>query len=84
MMDSETCWMNVDTPTKTCTMHRVGCRYEVGKYEIDRKGIEELKEDGGWLSFESLPHAEAHYHKTYEQRHYALSLGCRCLTQAGD
>lgn len=40
--------VNVDKPTRTCTIHKEGCRY-VLKNETPLKGIGELKDDGGWV-----------------------------------
>lgn len=80
-MSEEVYWMNVDVPTQKCTIHRIGCEHELRKYETNKKGIEKIKENGGWLSFQSLPAAEMHYRNHYQQRNYALSLRCRCLTQ---
>lgn len=39
-------WVNVDKPTKTCTIHVRGCKYENRKSETKYKGIGELKRDG--------------------------------------
>jgi len=51
-------WVNVDKPTKTCTIHVRGCEYENRKGETEYKGIGNLKRDGGWLSFDSLKGAQ--------------------------
>jgi hypothetical protein len=51
-------WVNVDKPTKKCTIHNEDCTYVVGKKETDFKGIEILKRDGGWFSFSSNSDAE--------------------------
>lgn len=83
-MHEDVYWMNVDTPTKRCTVHRVGRAYEIGKYETAKKGIKDLKEDGGWLIFPWLQEAETHDCNNYQQRGYDLSLRCRCLTQGSD
>ncbi|AFQ45347.1 MULTISPECIES: hypothetical protein [Desulfosporosinus] len=45
-------WMNVDKPTKKCTLHmNSSCNYLQEKRETEYKGIGNLKCDGGWLSF---------------------------------
>lgn len=53
-------WVNVDFPTKSCTLHAAGCRYEQNKYPTLSKGIRQLKRDGGWLPFNSAAEAEQH------------------------
>ena len=45
-------WVNIDKPTKKITIHtNENCTYVVDKKETPYKGIEELKRDGGWISF---------------------------------
>ncbi len=44
-------WLNVDTPTKRCVIHRGACGYALAKRETPYKGIGRLKRDGGWLHF---------------------------------
>lgn len=45
-------WLNVDKPTKKCTLHmNSSCTYLQMKSETLYKGIENLKCDGGWLNF---------------------------------
>ena len=68
-------WMNVDKPTKKCTIHTdPGCQYVLNKRETPLKGVEELKSDGGWLSFASQGDADE-----YRAAHfsgYAVSTCC--------
>ncbi|MEK3853456.1 hypothetical protein [Cytobacillus sp. FSL H8-0458] len=48
-------WVNIDKPTRTYTIHKAGtCTYVIQKKETKHKGIGKLKEDGGWLPFESM------------------------------
>lgn len=44
-------WVNVDKPTRMCTIHGGGCTYEENKSETPLKGVGQLRRDGGWLSF---------------------------------
>lgn len=56
-------WLNVDTPTKRCVLHRAGCPYAQAKAETPYKGIGHLKRDGGWIGHRS--EADAHnYHQS--------------------
>ena len=74
-----TFWVNVDKPTKSCVVHREGCRYEQDKSETPLKGINELKRDGGWLFFASLEEAEDYGRREWETRGYILRRGGCCL-----
>ncbi len=58
-------WMNVDIPTRQCTLHRSGCTYERRKRATPYKGIGHLGRDGGWLSFSSEQEA-----RDYFSRHF--------------
>lgn len=52
-------WVNVDKPTKKLTIHTdPSCEYVLNKRETNCKGIEEMKRDGGWVSFDSLEKAK--------------------------
>ena len=56
-------WLNVDKPTKRCTLHTDNrCTY-LQKRETLYKGLESLKRDGGWLSFADPKLAEL-YHQS--------------------
>jgi hypothetical protein len=53
-------WVNVDKPTKRCTIHaNPNCVYVIRKRETSYKGIEKMKRDGGWLSFSTIEDAES-------------------------
>lgn len=59
MSDKETVWVEVDIPTKTCTIHaNLECMYSIEKKETDTKGLNESKADGGWFSFGNMDEAE--------------------------
>ena len=69
-------WVNVDKPTKKCTIHAEGCQFERGKYETPLKGIGELRKDGGWLSFSSLEEAEGYCNQAWKQKGYVITRHC--------
>ena len=46
-------WLEVDSITQTATVHRGECIHITPK-ETDRKGLNEMRVDGGWFSFESV------------------------------
>ena len=71
--------MNVDKPTKKCTAHVEGCRYELAKKETLLKGIGYLKRDGGWMPFPSLGEARHQFELEYASKGYDLSVECSCL-----
>jgi hypothetical protein len=60
----EEVWVNIDKPTKKCTIHSK-CTYLDKKRETKYKGILELKRDGGWLKFDSNNQA-----KEFIKNHY--------------
>jgi len=70
-------WVNVDKPTKTCTIHVRGCEYDNRKIETEYKGIGNLKRDGGWLPFESLKEAQDYCKERWmKQRFRIISHKC--------
>jgi len=72
-----TYWVNVDKPTKTCTIHTDGiCEFERGKYETPYKGIGKLKRDGGWLHFSSREEAQEYYNRIWASTGYRLIIHC--------
>lgn len=57
--EKTTVWVDVDLPTKTCTIHgNLDCLYTVEKKETGLKGLNELRTEGGWFSFEGPQAAE--------------------------
>jgi hypothetical protein len=71
-------WVNVDKPTGTCTIHKEGCGY-VLKNESPLKGIGELKDDGGWVSFPSIDEAKNYCQKEWEAKGYIVRRCRRCF-----
>jgi hypothetical protein len=49
-------WLEVDNSTHTATLHRGECIH-IAPEETDRKGINQMRTDGGWFSFESVGEA---------------------------
>lgn len=66
-------WMNIDIPTKICTIHS-NCSYVERKKETLFKGIHELKRDGGWKSFNSKEEAISYHTEKYLD--YKLIVHC--------
>jgi hypothetical protein len=48
-----TYWLRVDRPLKLCILHEDACEYARDKRETPFLGINAMKRDGGWFSFES-------------------------------
>jgi hypothetical protein len=68
-------WINIIKPTKKCTIHTsLSCPYVLSIEETNRKGIGNLKIDGGWISFnnyiESIEVDGEPYHSSMEQKKY--------------
>jgi hypothetical protein len=53
--------LDVDLPTQTATLHRGECIHMASK-ATERKGVNEMKADGGWFSFNSAGEA-MRFHK---------------------
>ena len=54
-------WLNVDKPTKKCTIHDdPNCEYVVAMAATSNKGIGQLRADGGWLDFPTVAAAAQH------------------------
>ena len=59
-------WVNIDKPTKRYVIHASrSCQYVVQKAETNYKGVDTLKRDGGWISFDSRANALARYGKQF-------------------
>ena len=74
-----TYWLNVDIPTKNCRLHQEHCKWARGKYATPLKGIAELRQDGGWLEFDSTKSAEDFFQGRYGSRsdyEFVLCKGC--------
>jgi hypothetical protein len=53
-------WLNIDYPTWIWKLHNEYCRFCVPEETVN-KGVDELKEHGGWMSFESYEKAEKYF-----------------------
>jgi hypothetical protein len=49
-------WLEVDNSNQIATLHRGECIH-IAPVETDRKGINQMRTDGGWFSFESVGEA---------------------------
>jgi hypothetical protein len=55
-------WLDIDTPAQMATLHRGECIHVTPK-ATERKGVNEMRADGGWFSFKSVGEA-MRFHKT--------------------
>ena len=54
-------WVNIDKPTKQCTIHTSpNCVWVRKMKQTPNKGIGHLKRDGGWLSFNAPRSAQSY------------------------
>lgn len=61
-------WLNVDKPTKKCTLHTDGsCIHWQNKRVTPFKGLGKLKHDGGWLNFVSSEQAMLYYQSNFPE-----------------
>ncbi len=59
-------WLNVDKPTKKCTVHDdPQCQHVVGMTATANKGVGQLRSDGGWLDFPTAAAATRHARATW-------------------
>jgi len=65
-------WVNIDTPTKTCTIHTENCDSSKNKKDTKLKGVGLLKSDGGWLPFGTFVQAEDYCKKEFVQSGYII------------
>ena len=67
--------MNIDKPTKTCTLHADNqCTYLKTLQDKPYRGVNELKRHGGWLSFENVREAQEYYLAKFDN--YSLIEHC--------
>jgi len=64
-------WLNIDRPTGVWKLHKESCRF-CNPQETRKKGLNVLKQDGGWIQVESYESAytffnEKHNHSEYWQ-----------------
>lgn len=52
-------WMNVDRPTSKLTIHASANRWVRGMRATRRKGVRQVRPDGGWLPYASIAAALA-------------------------
>lgn len=61
-------WLNVDKPTKLCTLHTDGrCTKWQKNRETQFKGLGKLKYNGGWLNFVSAEQAMLYYQSDFPE-----------------
>ncbi len=61
-------WVNIDKPLKKFTIHEaLSCIYVAKIQESPYKGVECLKRDGGWMSFQSKAEAMHYYDENFNQ-----------------
>jgi hypothetical protein len=53
-------WLNVDYPTGIWKLHLDSCRFCVPEETIN-KGVDEIKDHGGWMSFDSYEKADSYF-----------------------
>ncbi|HEY4554661.1 MAG TPA: hypothetical protein VIG80_15815 [Bacillaceae bacterium] len=73
--DGSKVWINVDIPTRTCTVHQSSCSY-TRMAETPYKGIGKDLRDGGWHSFQSAEQAEACQRTKYSDYKYKTCGRC--------
>jgi len=65
-------WVNIDIPTKTCTMHTGDCIDTKRRRETKLKGVGLLKRDGGCLSFGTFVETEKYCKQEFGPRGFII------------
>ena len=71
-------WLDVDLATQTTTLHRGKCIH-IEPLATDRKGINEMRIDGGWFSFDTIGEAMRFYKVNKLSGEVASCLLCKPL-----
>lgn len=66
-------WLNIDIPSKTWRLHSKSCPFCTPS-ETHRKGLEEMKVNGGWFKFSGYKEAYKSYAEKGED---SLWLPCK-------
>jgi len=53
-------WLNIDYPTGLWKLHVESCRF-CDPSETVNKGVDDIKEHGGWISFSSMNEAKTYF-----------------------
>lgn len=69
-------WLNIDYPTNIVRLHREECRW-CKPSETPLKGVGVMKQDGGWLSFNSYKEAHIEFKKNYSNMNWKPCKTCR-------
>ena len=72
-----TYWMNVDRPSRRCQLHRSDCVHVQSIYATPLKGVGELRSEGGWLEFGSIPEAFSYFDRNYRELEYDRLEKCQ-------
>jgi hypothetical protein len=72
-----TYWMNIDRPSKRCQLHRSDCNHVQSKFATPLKGVGELRSEGGWLEFGSIPDAIAYFDRNYRKLEFDRLEKCQ-------
>lgn len=74
-------WLNVDKPTKKCTLHTEGCTFEKKKKGTLFKEIGDIKKHGGWMAFSTVESAQVYFKQEWNKQGFELSKVCKCLSK---
>ena len=69
-------WLNVDIKTNMWKLHEESCRFCVSRESIS-KGLDKMKQDGGWFKFSSVKEAYLFYEKNDPNAVWQTCRVCR-------
>jgi hypothetical protein len=76
-------WLDVDLAAQTTILHTGDCVHIEPK-TTERKGVNEMRVDGGWFSFETIGEAMRFYKVMKLSSEVASCLLCRPLDRLGE
>ena len=76
-------WLDVDLAMHTATLHTGKCIH-IDPMDTDRKGLNEMKIDGGWFNFESVGEVMRFFKVKKMNGEVAACLLCKPLNEIGD
>jgi hypothetical protein len=62
-------WLNINRPTGAWKLHKESCRF-CNPRETRNKGLNELKQNGGWIQVESYESATVYFDKKHNHNEY--------------
>ena len=73
-------WLNIDRPTRFAKLHRESCRFCKPQDQF-YKGVNSLKDNGGWFMFNAQEEAYAFYLENFSRFYWKQCRICLKSTE---